>query len=95
MGRVEAIRYHYDVACPRCGTALARRGTLSVVCDGAGRPIDYWGIGGATTEELEAVYELTCRKCGYIIELDAPEHVEPYTTSEPDKESGPWVVKRR
>lgn len=95
MARVEAIRYQYDVACPQCTTTLARRGTLSVVCDGDGCPIDYWGIGGATAEELEAIYELACQNCGTVVELDAPDNVDPYTTSEPDKESGPWVVKRR
>lgn len=91
----EAIKYQYDVSCSRCQKPLARRLTLSVVYDRSGQPIEHWGIGGGTAEELAAIYELTCSACGNVIELEAFEHVEPYTTSEPDQESGPTVVKRR
>jgi hypothetical protein len=92
---VEAIRYRYDVACRQCKHPLAKRLTLSVVRDRTGEPIQDWGIGGDTAEELAAIYQLTCPACGTPLELEAPRDVDPYRTSEPDEESGPPVVKCR
>lgn len=77
----EAIRHNYDVSCSRCEKSLAKRLTLSVVYDRSGQPIEHWGIGGGTAEELAAIYELTCDACGNVTELEALDDVEPCRSS--------------
>ncbi len=94
MIRTECVKYKYDVRCEKCGRLLARRGTMSVAYDAFGEEI-IASNAGASMDELVAIYELPCPNCGTVLELDCPRNVLPWTTYEPNLETGPRVLKRR
>lgn len=88
----EGIRFTKDMRCPACRNLLARKFTYSYVYDESGRPIDYWGIGGLSYEEMEATYAIPC-ECGGRLEFDTPKHATPYFLAADANVKGPPVLK--
>ena len=85
----QTVKFKRQMTCEECGRVIARRATVSRVCDNRGNWIEAVGI----DDDPRADYRLQCN-CGHRIEIQSPEDVEQWKLPDIGEEpTGPTVLR--